>query len=253
MAKPQRNPVKTVGIERRYAVQLRSVAKQVGAIVNGFPPGDPQFVPTIERMLQAYADLLLPWARETAAKMLRATNAADYKAWLSLGEEVSAGVMREITTTPTGSTFLGLLAEQVHYIRSIPIEAAQRVHTLTTEALADGTRAAEIAKMIQASGSVAESRATLIARTEVARTASTFTQARALNVGSQGYVWETSRDGDVRPSHKKMQGKIIDWDKPPVVDGMTGHAGEFPNCRCWPRVILPRLDGKPAKRGPFRA
>jgi len=253
MAKPQRNPVKTVGIERRYAVQLRSVAKQVGAIVNGFPPGDPQFVPTIDAMLRAYADLLLPWARETAAKMLRATNAADYKAWLSLGEEVSAGVMREVTTTPTGSTFLALLAEQVHYIRSIPLEAAQRVHTLTTEALADGTRAAEIAKMIQASGSVAESRATLIARTEVARTASTFTQARALNVGSQGYVWETSRDGDVRPSHKKMQGKIIDWDKPPVVDGMTGHAGEFPNCRCWPRVILPRLDGKPAKRGPFRA
>lgn len=253
MSKPQRNPVKTVGIERRYAVQLRSVAKQVGAIVNGFPPGDPQFAPTIEKMLRAYAELLLPWARETGAKMLRAANAADYKAWLSLGEEISAGVMREITTTNTGSTFLSLLAEQVHYIQSIPLDAAQRVHTLTTEALADGTRAKEIAKMIAESGSVSESKATLIARTEVARTASTFTQARALNVGSQGYVWETSRDGDVRPSHRKMQGKILDWDKPPTVDGMVGHAGEFPNCRCWPRVILPRLDGKPSTRGKFKA
>ena len=33
------------------------------------------------------------------------------------------------------------------------------------------------------------------------------------------------------------------WDSPPTLDGMKGHAGEFPNCRCYPEPVIPRLDG----------
>lgn len=243
MTRPsQHNPVKTVGIERRYATALRSVSKHIGQMINGIPPDSPNLVPTITEMMEAYSKLLIPWAQATGMKMIEAVNVADRRAWQQLSREISAGLERTIMTTPMGSTMLGLLAEQVHYITSLPIDAAQRVHTLTVNALVEGKRAEEVAKEIAASGEVSESRATLIARTEVARTASTLTQARALGVGSTGYVWETSRDGDVRPSHKVMQGQVVAWDNPPTLDKMTGHAGEFPNCRCWPRVILPKLD-----------
>ncbi|MFX5937705.1 phage head morphogenesis protein, partial [Acinetobacter baumannii] len=77
-----------------------------------------------------------------------------------------------------------LLAEQVDLITSIPREAGQRVHELTLKGLEDSTRASEIAKEIMRSGEVAKSRAMLIARTEVSRTATSLTQARAQFVGS---------------------------------------------------------------------
>ena len=46
-----------------------------------------------------------------------------------------------------------------------------------------------------------------------------------------------------RPAHRAMEGKFIKWSQPPTLDGMTGHAGEFPNCRCHPEPVIPRTDG----------
>jgi SPP1 gp7 family putative phage head morphogenesis protein len=102
-----------------------------------------------------------------------------------------------------------------------------------------GRRASEIQKDILETGKVTESRAKLIARTEIARTAAGLTMARAKFVGSTHYVWRTSDDPDVRSSHKKMNGAVIPWDSPPQVEpGKRYHAGMFPNCRCYPEPIL---------------
>lgn len=42
------------------------------------------------------------------------------------------------------------------------------------------------------------------------------------------YIWRTSGDDKVRPSHAANNGKIFAWDNPPE----TGHPGEDYNCRC---------------------
>jgi len=208
-------------------------------LVNGFPPGDPGVLPTIEQLLRRYAEALTPWAERAAAEMLSEVNRRDEAAWMQYSADLSRALRQEIRTAPTGTTMQVLMAEQVTLIKSIPLGAAQRVHRLTIEGIEDSTRASEISKAIQASGDVAKSRADLIARTEVARTASTLTEARALHVGSPGYFWRTSHDGDVRESHKKMEGKFVAWSDPPTIDGMTGHAGQFPNCRCYPEPVIP--------------
>lgn len=208
-------------------------------MVNGFPPGDPAALPTIEQVLRAYADALTPWATATAQTMLREVNRRDETAWAEYSRELSRALRTEIRTAPTGAAMQALLAEQVTLIKSIPLDAAQRVHRLTLEGIEDSTRASVISKEIQRSGDVAESRADLIARTEVARTASTLTQARAEHVGSEGYIWRTSGDSDVRESHRDMNGKYVRWDSPPTLDKMTGHAGQFPNCRCYPEPVIP--------------
>ena len=39
-----------------------------------------------------------------------------------------------------------------------------------------------------------------------------------------------------------MEGKFVSWDSPPTLDGMTGHAGEFPYCRCYPEPVIPKGD-----------
>ncbi|KWR75309.1 phage head morphogenesis protein [Cupriavidus sp. SHE] len=211
----------------------------MGALVNGFPPGDPTAAPTIEQLLRRYAEALTPWAERVAAEMLSEVNRRDEQAWMQQAKDMSRALRMEIRTAPTGATMQVLMAEQVGLIKSIPLEAAQRVHKLTIEGIEDSTRASEISKAIQASGDVAKSRADLIARTEVGRTASTLTEARALHVGSPGYFWRTSGDSDVRDSHQKMNGQFVAWNDPPTLDGMTGHAGQFPNCRCYSEPVIP--------------
>ncbi|MCY1351943.1 phage head morphogenesis protein, SPP1 gp7 family [compost metagenome] len=114
------------------------------------------------------------------------------------------------------------------------------MHDLTLQGIEDSTRANEIAKEIQRSGEVATSRAQLIARTEVSRTAATLTEARAKATGSEGYIWRTAHDGTVRSSHKAMEGKFVPWSTPPTLDKLTGHAGCLPNCRCWPEPVIPK-------------
>lgn len=237
--KRSQNPVKTNRAERQYQSSLSQVARQVGSIINGFPPGDPSVEPTITHMLNRYAELLNDWAVSTASKMIAEVNQQDRKAWATLTEQMSQALRQEIRTAPTGAAMQELLAEQVTLIKSIPLDAAKRVHELTLQGIEDGTRSNEIAKEIMRSGEVSENKAKLIARTEVSRTAATLTEARAMSVGSEGYIWRTSGDSDVRHSHKEMNGKFVRWDSPPTLDKLTGHAGCLPNCRCYPEPVIP--------------
>jgi SPP1 gp7 family putative phage head morphogenesis protein len=207
-----------------------------------FEPGDAQALPTMTTMLDRYAEALNDWAVRTATKMLENVNQRDMQGWLELAGEMSVALKDEIRNAPTGKLFKGLLDEQVDLIKSLPRDAAKRVHELTIKGLEDSTRAKEIAKEIGRSGEVTMGRANLIARTEVARTASVLTQARAEHIGSEGYIWRTSHDSDVRHSHKQMEGKFIRWDSPPTLsDGTKTHAGQIYNCRCYPEPVIPDL------------
>jgi SPP1 gp7 family putative phage head morphogenesis protein len=205
-----------------------------------FTPGDTSAVPTISDLLGRYSEALEGWAVKTASRMLEDVNRRDRQSWQELAAEMSHSLQQEIRTAPTGIEMQRLLDEQVTLIKSLPLDAAKRVHELTLKGLEDSTRASEIAKEIARSGEVTASRANLIARTEVARSASVLTQARAQHVGSEGYIWRTSGDSDVRHSHKEMNGKFVRWDSPPTLsDGTTTHAGQIYNCRCWPEPVLP--------------
>ncbi len=235
----KRNAPQVRGTELRYARQLRQIAKHVGSIIGGFPPDDPSIVPTIAQILEKYSEALDGWAKSTASQMLAAVNQRDEQAWAAATRELSRGLREEVANAPTGQTMRELLARQTGLIKSIPREAAERVRKLTLEGLENSTRASVIAQEIMRSGEVAQSRANTIARTEVSRTASTLTQARARHVGSEGYVWRTSGDSDVRESHRHMNGKFVRWDEPPTIDNLTGHAGCLPNCRCYPESVIP--------------
>lgn len=209
-------------------------------IVRGFSPdGVVEDLYTLTAALRKYAETLTPWARSVAARMVTEVARRDATAWAEHGRELGRALRREIEHAPTGEMLRKYMNEQVTLITSLPIEAAERVHKLTLEAQSSGRRAEEIAEDIMRTGDVTVSRANTIARTEVSRTASGLTMVRAKYVGSVAYVWRTSRDKDVRPSHRKMEGETVQWDEPVTLDGMTAHAGAFPNCRCFSEVILP--------------
>ncbi|MCH7380376.1 MULTISPECIES: phage head morphogenesis protein [Acinetobacter] len=228
-------------MEIRYSQQLRKIAHYVDTIVKGFDVHDPSKYPIIVNALNQYAETLHFWAQNTAGRIITDVALRDEKTWLIYAQDLSRGVREQIRDTDTGAVFQELLNEQVRLIRSLPLEAAQRVQDLSTRSLIDGSRASEVAGLIMATGQVTRSRANTIARTEVSRASCLFTQARAENLGSDGYIWRTSEDGDVRPSHKEMNGKFVQWDKPPTLDRLTGHAGCLPNCRCYAEPVIPEI------------
>lgn len=227
-----------------YSQRLRGVARMVENIIQGYAPDgfvDRGAEPYIRHTLQRYADQLQPWAESVARHMLADVDRRNLQAWKANSKAMSRALLAELSSAPTGMVYQALMVEQVGLIKSLPLKAAQRVHNLVTEGLLNSKRAAEIAEAIKASGKVTESRAMLIARTEVSRAAHSFTQARAMYAGSEGYIWRTSEDGAVRPTHRKMNGKYVKWSDPPKTDeGLDPyHAGCGPNCRCFPEPVLP--------------
>lgn len=232
--------------ERRYGVRLRQVARQVGALISGHAPEGvietEAQLSGIEETLRRYADLIGPWAEAAARYMLTDASRRNERAWTTAGEEMGAALRQEIQTAPTGELYRRLMAEQVTLIKSLPLDAAQRVHDLVIESRSSGQRATEIAKEIMRTGDVTQARATLIARTESARASSVLTQARAQHIGSTHFIWRTAGDYDVRDSHAKIDGHTFRWDAPPKTDNLPAYiAGAGPNCRCWPEPVLPEI------------
>jgi SPP1 gp7 family putative phage head morphogenesis protein len=232
--------------EASYGRQLRQVAAMIDRIVKHAMPSFQTSADLVDQLsplqkaLEQYAQLLKPWASSVSARMMEQVSRRDYYAWARLGETIGRAIKQEIRYAPTGQALRGYLEEQVELITSLPLEAAERVHRLTLRGLSSGMRANEIASKILETGHVTKSRAMLIARTEVARTASAFTMVRAQHIGSEAYIWRTSLDEAVRSSHRKMEGKTVRWDSPPTLsDGTITHAGQIYNCRCWPEPILP--------------
>jgi len=146
-----------------------------------------------------------------------------------------------------GQVFNDLVVQNARYISSVaPVAAEHLVHEVKT-AQANGARPATIAKMMKARfPELTRSRVHLIARTETAKISSALTQARSVEVGADFYQWNTSEDARVRSSHAHMADVIVPWNEAPDPDQLAGiksrlgpgHAGEFPNCRCTPIVVL---------------
>ncbi len=225
-------------MEIRYSQQLHKISSYVDTIVRGFDLKDPRTYPLIIASLNEYANALHFWAQHTAGRILMDITLRDEKTWLIYAQELSRGLKDQIRHADIGAVYQQLLNDQVRLIKSLPLEAAQRIHDLATQSLIEGSRMESIVEQIMDSGQVTYARANVIARTEVSRASSVFTQARAEALGSEGYIWRTSLDPDVRPSHQQMNGKYIKWDEPPIVDQMTGHAGCLPNCRCYCEPVI---------------
>lgn len=246
--------------ERVYSRYLVSVAQNIQDVVESYAPrGVVKDFGALKATLDEYALILRPWAASIAKRMLSDVADRDAKSWFEMSDVLGTNLRRELRTAPIQGVMGQLLQEQVDLITSLPTEAVKRVHHLAQEAVLNSSRAGQIAREILNSGEVTVSRANLIARTEVARTASKLTEARARYIGSEGYIWRTAMDSDVRPaigsdhftemntlkrgSHRKLEGTFHKWDDPPIAGpkGERSHPGQIYNCRCWAEPVLPRV------------
>lgn len=215
----------------------------MGLIVEPYVDG--ANIPQLDRLLRAladYSDTLGPWAARVAEDMLRAVDLKDKAAFRATSRRLTQGMNSLLADTAVGREAARLQNEQVTLIKSLPLKAGERAQELATQGMIGSRRAEDVAADLQNIGKVTESRAQLIARTEIAKANSTLTQARATAVGADSYIWRTAGDADVRESHAEMEGRVVRWDSPPTLsDGTTTHAGQIYNCRCWAEPIFSDL------------
>lgn len=228
--------------EKAFARKLNSLATQISSIVKKFAPqGIVRDLPRLRQTLNEYSNMVRPWAEKVSESMITEVAQRDLQSWNELGSELGRNLKREVSFAPTGKAMREIMAEQVDLITSLPRRASERVHKLVIEGMTSGRRASEAATEIMRTGHVTKSQAMLIARTETSRTSTAMVEARAKFVGSDGYIWRTTGDVDVRDRHRKLEGKFIRWDNPPIAgqNGERYHAGAGPNCRCTPEPVIP--------------
>lgn len=238
--------------ENQFYRQLKKVAQAAGHIVDQHADG--ASLRDVQRMMETltkYSESLGPWATRQSAKLLEQIQRSNKLAYQKKSKAIGTALKFGVAEKDVGDTALALLNEQVRLIKSIPLEAGLRAQHIAQEAFFHGVRAeanvdiiAQLVDEMDMSTEAAISRAYLIARTETARANASINQARAVAVGSNQYRWHNSGDAAVRESHRKfegkpLQGRIFSWDDPPTLsDGMTGHPGTFPNCRCFAEPVF---------------
>lgn len=114
---------------------------------------------------------------------------------------------------------------------------------LVQENAAAGYRTDRLAKLIEARWGVTKRKAAFLADQETGLLVAKYREARYKAIGSNRYKWSTSHDDRVRPDHARLNGKIFDWDSPPITNrqtGATNHPGEDFRCRC---VAMPLIEG----------
>lgn len=231
----------TKAAERRFGVELRKVARVIGAMINAHIDGPTMRNQTkLAQALKDYSEALGPWASKVVGNLLKEVSRSNRKAWESQSARIGVQMKNMMGETAIGSVVQLLHRRQVELIKSLPLEAGLRAQKLAQEAAIGGRRADEVAAELMRTEQVTASRATLIARTEIAKANAAITQSRAQYVGATHYIWRTAEDGDVRESHAEMNGKVFRFDDPPYVEGEGNHGpGEFPNCRCYAEPIIP--------------
>lgn len=236
--------------ETEYYKQLRKVAKAASKVVSRHRikgSASLKNAPLMQAELDAYSKKIEPWAKRQAKKMLETVSKSSKRAYKKNSKLMSALLKTNVAEADVGIVAESLVTVQVGLIKSIPEEAGLRAQKIAIENFLQGTRAVpdqsiidQLMEQMDITEEVAINRAKLIARTETARANSAFVEARANAVGAKSYIWRTTMDGAERDSHRKMNGKIVFWDTPPrLSDGTIGHAGTFPNCRCYAEPVLP--------------
>ena len=124
--------------------------------------------------------------------------------------------------------------EMIHSVPQRMLEILNHKYTsvLIEEVAKGSTSRGSFARMLKHHG---VKQAGVIARTETAKLQTAITKSRSLDLNVLTYTWKSSHDRRTRHSHAEMNNVIVFWrpdNQKPLLDGMRGDAGEFPNCRC---------------------
>jgi SPP1 gp7 family putative phage head morphogenesis protein len=235
-------------IEQQYQNSLNNVLVKIQRLIDF--TGEPGEIVTILRKVASSNDFIT-YAEASAMKMVTQLFTDAGRTWRQAAKENTKGRMlyelfRNELKGPVGGEVASQIRRNAEIIKTLPIDLSNSINRYIAEEVFNGRRASDIAEDIQQMfPAKSRARASIIARTEVSKTSTALTRARAENIGLDWYIWRTSEDSRVRDSHKKMEGVLIKWTNPPSPEVLAGeksygyyHAGEIFNCRCYPEPVI---------------
>jgi SPP1 gp7 family putative phage head morphogenesis protein len=124
--------------------------------------------------------------------------------------------------------------DNTRLIKSLPSELVDKIEAAVIRATRQGSTVRVLEKELREKLALTKQRAQLIARDQVSKYSGELTRHHQAAAGINKYRWETSRDERVRPEHRKLDGQVFSWDKPPVSakNGGRYHPRAGFNCRC---------------------
>jgi len=199
----------------------------------------PTSIAVVTKTLQTLGKQLLSFAIPGwAAEMVRRENFHNERLVnQSMGFGFGNFTMQSIImNNGTDQVLAARVAENVSLIKSIPQQYMTQINSTVLEAVSGGNTRDGLAAEIQKRGDVTLNRARIIARDQVSKANASLNQIRQQNLGVVEYVWQTSLDERVRPTHRVKHGKTFRWDTPPPD---TGHPGHDYLCRCVANGVIP--------------
>lgn len=167
-------------------------------------------------------------ARLAAEAVERQRQEADRQLSLNLSKGLGVDMSSAVAALNVGPQIETAIAANAELIKSLPAQAIEKIKGRVLNDVSKGVRYESLAEEIERQFGVAESRAKLIARDQMAKANAAITEAKQRAVGVSKYRWVTAGDERVRADHAERDGEVFSWDAPPP----DGHPGEPINCRC---------------------
>lgn len=249
-------------IEQNFARAMRRLARKLNALVRGLR--DPrQIIAALKRYAQSKE--FRQFAEAVAMKMVTGLFKDMGRTWRQaaaahgMGRELYKALMQELRTGRKGERLDELITDTTYRIKTIPEDIGKEVAAYVEREALKGRRASDIEReIIKMFPEHSKAKAELIARTQVSYAQTNLIRVRAESLGINWYAWRAvgggKGDGRTRTSHRQMSGVIVNWNDPPAPEDLfpqltkSGrpyrntlghyHAGQCPNCRCYPEVIV---------------
>lgn len=158
-----------------------------------------------------------------------------------LGEAVSLDVEPLLHDNDLSPYFRTVVENNVGLIKSIPQSRMVAFKNRLIQAMIRDASQDEIRKIIQENFDATRSQARLIARDQTNKLNAKVHEYRQRQLGGKRYRWRGSQDARERPDHRRLEGQVFYWSKPPITNRSTGarnNPGEDIQCRCWAEMIM---------------
>lgn len=140
------------------------------------------------------------------------------------------GVRPDLAGIPGSDAALEAASKRtVELMQGVMPDAHARMSAVVLEGYRAGSANDVIARRLEEVAGIGRRRAAFVARNEAGNLYAAHTELRHRDLGITHYIWRTSMDERVRPSHAAHEGKRYAWDDPP---DDTGPPGADYNCRC---------------------
>ena len=208
------------------------------------------YMPTVPELKEGQNNVILMGLNQTA-EQLKEHEDKQFQKQLQNGIGVSfqtnAPWWPNTKATWAGNNYNLIVSNARNYVTQI--------NTLCEQGVVNGWSVKQLQEEIKkATGKLTDKKCRLLARDQIGKLQGQVSEAQMEEVGLEMYVWDTSGDERVRPSHKPMDGLLCRWDNATVYSKDNGktwidrpanavklHPGQDIQCRCVALAYIPEL------------